>query len=355
MRRDSPPTRAESVTVWTGRLVTRSVDDLSRRRAVSRRTCPVYSCEHQVSSHNQRLFTASGMKLAATCSTFVFLLQLSRPPGLLARTPSSATPAAPTPPERCEGDHPASDSRSRHVARAHPDVPRAPPGSSRAPVPPLTRGRSSSRSRFGAGLRAPRRWRRRASRPPRVRRARRPRGRAEATVRRSRRAGHPRARLRGPTLRPRATPTRSPSRTCPATAPDPRGVERVTLRRRGGGAPGRGRATQPTNSAGGIERRRPSCSCTASARPYHWHCTILPASSPSASRARAVHARVRVVAQGGGAIQPEFWGEQVIAFAKEVACASESDKAVIAGNSIEPLAALSPTRTARLRPRACAW
>ena len=36
----------------------------------------------------------------------------------------------------------------------------------------------------------------------------------------------------------------------------------------------------------------------------------------------------------------EFWGELVIAFAKEVACAAESDKAVPAGNSIGALAAL---------------
>ena len=57
---------------------------------------------------------------------------------------------------------------------------------------------------------------------------------------------------------------------------------------------------------------------------------------------------------GGGAIQHEFWGEQVIAFAKEVACASESDKAVIAGNSIGALAALYAAANAEATG-ACAW
>ena len=42
----------------------------------------------------------------------------------------------------------------------------------------------------------------------------------------------------------------------------------------------------------------------------------------------------------------EFWGQQVIDFASEVAGASESDKAVVAGNSIGALAALYAASTA---------
>ena len=50
----------------------------------------------------------------------------------------------------------------------------------------------------------------------------------------------------------------------------------------------------------------------------------------------------------------EFWGEQVIDFARRVAGASETDKAFVAGNSIGALAALYAASEAPSKPRASA-
>ena len=98
--------RAESVAVWTGRLVTRM-----RRRLVEASGCfapnmpGVFFGHH--SSHNQRLFHHRFRDEARGHVFHVcFLVTVVATARALARTPSSATPAAPTPPERCEATTP---------------------------------------------------------------------------------------------------------------------------------------------------------------------------------------------------------------------------------------------------------
>ena len=127
----------------------------------------------------------------------------------------------------------------------------------------------------------------------------------------------------------------------PATERDPRGVERVALREEGWNTWNwKGHACNYISA--GEENEGPIVVLVHGfgAHSYHWRYTI-----PALARRGF---RVYALCMLGYGWSPkveapysmEFWGEQVIAFAKEVARASEADKAVIAGNSIGALAAL---------------
>jgi pimeloyl-ACP methyl ester carboxylesterase len=127
----------------------------------------------------------------------------------------------------------------------------------------------------------------------------------------------------------------------PATELDPRGVERVTLQTEGWSTwTWKGHACNYISAGGTNEGPIVVLVHGFGAHSYHWRYTI-----PALARRGF---RVYALCMLGYGWSPkveapysmEFWGEQVIAFAKEVACASESDKAVIAGNSIGALAAL---------------
>ena len=166
-------------------------------------------------------------------------------------------------------------------------------------------------------------------------------GRAEATVRaRAARV------IRAPASAAPPSPTASDADAfavadMPATELDPRGVERVTLQTEGWSTwTWKGHACNYISAGGTNEGPIVVLVHGFGAHSYHWRYTI-----PALARRGF---RVYALCMLGYGWSPkveapysmEFWGEQVIAFAKEVACASESDKAVIAGNSIGALAAL---------------
>ena len=305
--------RAESVTVWTGRLVTRM-----RRRFVEASGCfapnmPGLFLGHH-SSHNQRLFiTASGMKLAATCSTFVFLLQLSRPQERLRGLRRAQHPPR-RPRPRGARRPPRLRLLSRHVARAHPDVPRAtrvvprprPSADPRPLVIPLPfRRRPPRASMFGAQV-APRAF---AAPAGRAGAPRRPSGARAARV------------IRAPA----------------SAAPFSDRERRRRVRRRGharhGAGPARGGARDASD--GGLEHldvegprvqlhqrgrherrahRRARARLRRALLPLALH-------HPPARRGFRVYALCMLGYGWSPKVEApysmEFWGEQVIAFAKE--------------------------------------
>jgi len=127
----------------------------------------------------------------------------------------------------------------------------------------------------------------------------------------------------------------------PATELDQNGVERLTLQEQGWNVWNwKGHACNYISA--GVDNDGPIVVLVHGfgAHSYHWRYTV-----PSLARRGF---RVYALCMLGYGWSPkveapysmEFWGEQVIDFAKEVARASESDKAVIAGNSIGALAAL---------------
>jgi pimeloyl-ACP methyl ester carboxylesterase len=127
----------------------------------------------------------------------------------------------------------------------------------------------------------------------------------------------------------------------PATEFDSNGVERVTLQEEGWRSwHWKGHACNYISA--GQENAGPIVVLVHGfgAHSYHWRYTI-----PALARRGF---RVYALCMLGYGWSPkvvapysmEFWGEQVIDFCKEVAKATESDKAVIAGNSIGALAAL---------------